>query len=271
MKIATRPILVMHGNGELRTAIRSLTGREYTFLEVPDWDALAGAIHEAPPSALVVVDPFAAPSGGSTTTLRTLVEEFPSVPVLAAVAVTPDCGEDLVAVVQAGAVDIIVIGHDDTREALRERFRMAHSRPLKVLLDHLLPADMPGRSRAIVESAADVVAIGGYGRDLSTALRLGRRTLLRWTERSALPPPRQLLAWLRILVAAQLLDDPGRTVLSVAMACGYSSDTGLRRVMQRFLGETPRSLRRRGRAFDAAGAAFLSRLEHLRERRKVAG
>lgn len=270
MKIGTRPILVLHGNGELRAAIRSLAGKDYSLREVPDWDALAGAIYEAPPSALVVVDPFAAPSGRSTASLRTLVQEFPSLPVLAAVTVTPDGGDDLVAVAEAGAVDIIVVGHDDTREALRERFRLAHSRPLKVLLDHLLPADMPGRSRAIVESAADVVTIGGCGRDLSAALRLGPRTLLRWTERSALPPPRQLLAWLRILVAAQLLDDPGRTVLSVALACGYSSDTGLRRVTQRFLGETPMSLRRRGRAFDAAGAAFLSTLEHLRERRKVA-
>ena len=57
------------------------------------------------------------------------------------------------------------------------------------------------------------------------------RTVLRWAERAGLPAPRRMLAWMRILLAAVLLDDPGRTVLSVAHACGYSSDSSLRRAM----------------------------------------
>lgn len=260
MKIATRPVLVLHGNRDLRAAIRELSGREYSFRPVRDWDQLTEAIHDAPPSALVMVDPFAESPRRGISALQTLVEEFPSIPVLAVVSVTPGCGEDLVALAEAGAVDIIAIGHDDTPEAIRERLRLARSRPLKVLLDRLLPEDMPGRARAIVEAAADVVAVGGYARDLSAELRMGARTLSRWTERSGLPVPRRLLAWLRILMAAHLLDDRGRTVLSVALACGYSSDAGLRRVMQTFLGETPTRLRRRAHAFDTAAAAFLASL-----------
>src|SRR3712207_9332148 len=76
--------------------------------------------------------------------------------------------------------------------------------------------------RSIVDAAAEVVAVGGHGRDLARSLQLSRRTLLRWCERAELPPPRKLLAWMRILLACELLDDPGRTVLSVAHACGYS-------------------------------------------------
>jgi AraC-like DNA-binding protein len=267
MKIATRPVLVLHGNGELRAAISSLSGREYSFHPVRDWDHLTEAIHDAPPSALVVVDPFVGSHREGMNALQTLVEAFPSLPLLAAVSATPGSGEDLIALAEAGAVDIIAIGHDDTPEALRERFRLAGSRPLKVLLDRLLPEGTSGRARAIVEAAADVVAVGGYARDLSTELRMGGRSLSRWTERSGLPVPRRLLAWLRILMAAQLLDDPGRTVLSVALACGYSSDGSLRRVMQTFLGETPTRLRRRrARAFDTAAAAFLASLQPRRRR-----
>ena len=263
MKIATRPILVLHGNAQLRTTIRSLAETEYTFQTVSDWDSLADALHDAPPSAIVVVDPFAASTDRSVRAVRSLVDAFPSIPVLAAIKVTPERGGDAVALADAGAVDIIAIGHDDTTEALRERFRLAHSLPLKVLLDQLLPEDLPGRTRAIVEAAADMAAVGGLARDMSAALRMGRRTLLRWTTGAGLPAPRQLLAWLRILMAAQLLDDPGRSVLSVAQACGYSSDAGLRRVIHRFLGRSPTQLRRRGRAFDAAGKAFLATLRAL--------
>jgi AraC-like DNA-binding protein len=267
MKIANRPILVLHENGDLRATIRALTGVQYTIRTVGTWDALAEAIHDAPPSALVVVDPFAPGARRSTTRLRTLVESFPSVPVLAAVAVAPEQCDELMALAEAGAVDIIVIGHDDTREALRERFRLASSRPLKARLQALLPEGTNGRARAILDTAADVVAVGGYARDLGASLGMARRTLLRWSYDAALPPPRQLLAWLRILTAAQLLDDPGRTVLSVAQACGYSSDSGLRRVTQKFLGHSPTRLRRRGNAFDTAGRAFLARLHQARRRR----
>jgi transcriptional regulator GlxA family with amidase domain len=69
---------------------------------------------------------------------------------------------------------------------------------------------------------------------------------------------------MRILLAAELLDDPGRTVLSVAHACGYSSDSGLRRVTQKFLGTSPTTLREKG-AFSRASQAFLKVLAKYRK------
>lgn len=116
-----------------------------------------------------------------------------------------------------------------------------------------------------MEAATDVVTIGQHGRDLAKTLHLSRRTLLRWCQRAGLPAPRRLLAWMRVLLAAELLDDPGRTVLSVAHTCGYSSDSGLRRITQKFLGASPTELREQG-AFRLASTAFV---EVLNETRKV--
>ena len=65
---------------------------------------------------------------------------------------------------------------------------------------------------------------------------------------------------MRILQAAALLDDPGRTVFSVARACGYSSDSGLRRVTMKFLNASPTQMRRRG-AFAGASKGFLAELQ----------
>ena len=72
---------------------------------------------------------------------------------------------------------------------------------------------------------------------------------------------------MRILLAAVLLDDPGRTVLSVAHACGYASDSSLRRAMQDFLGTGPSALRREG-AFGRASRVFLGELSITRAARR---
>ena len=265
MKIATRPVLVLHGNPELRSRIRNAAAGTYTVHRFPDWDALAEALPDTPPSALVVVDPYADASrpDRSSPELHALLDRFPSVPVLAALDVTPERTEDLVRLAEAGLADVIVMGHDDTRDALLARLRSAHGRTLKALLDRALPQEAGARAKAVLDNAAEVVTAGGVARDLARTLGVSRRTLVRWVEQAQLPPPRRLLAWMRILLAAELLDDPGRTVIGVARACGYSSDPGLRRVLTRFVGASPTKLRRRG-AFAAAAAAFAADLERRR-------
>lgn len=258
MKIGTRPLLVLHRDDGFRERVRTVAGRDYTYRAVTDWWALGEAVREAPPSALVVVNPYEARAerGGPAPELRALLVEFPSTPVFAAMEITTDRFEDLRTLGKWGVVQVISTAHDDTPRALEHRFRAAQGRPLKSLLEQVLPTETTGRARAIINAAAEIVVVGGHGSDLARALRLSRRTLLRWCERAELPPPRKLLAWMRILLAAELLDDPGRSVLSVANACGYSSDSGLRRVTQKFVGANPTELRQRG-AFARASRSFL--------------
>jgi transcriptional regulator GlxA family with amidase domain len=95
------------------------------------------------------------------------------------------------------------------------------------------------------------------------ALNVTERTVLRWCRRADLPQPRRLMAWLRILLAADMLDDPGRTLAAAARACGYSSDTALRNALRTFLSASPTELR--GNAFQAAADAFSHELFELRE------
>lgn len=265
MKIGTRPLLVLHGDTTFRARLRELAGLEYAVSVLPDWTTLAEAVRTSPPSAVVVVDPYA--EGPHPTRFapgfHALLHAFPSIPVFAAVRVTPAHAADLAALADCVVADIIAIEHDDTVAALRTRFRSALGRPLKHLLDTLMPVAVPARTRAILDAAAEVVSAGRVSSDLARALGLSRRTLLRWTDRAELPPPRRLLAWIRILLAASLLDDAGRRVVDVATACGYSADPGLRRVTTNFLGQSPASLRHRG-AFKIASAAFLKDLEGYR-------
>src|SRR5215218_2429118 len=261
-----RPLIVMHSNGAFKERVRRVSGKTFECIFLPDWEALRAAISDAPPAALLVVDPYAAGNGGDAVLspqLRALLWEFPSATVLAAMELRPGRSHDVRTLGEWGVTDIISIGEEDTHEAISRRLRGAQGRPLQNLLQRCLPTSISGRARTLLMAAAEVVSMGGRGRDLARSLHLSERTVLRWSERSGLPPPRRLMAWMRILLAASLLDDPGRTVLSVAFACGYSSDSSLRRAMQDFLGTIPTTLRREG-AFSRASARFLEELADVR-------
>ena len=261
----------MHSDATFRDRVKQACGSDYRFLAVPDWEALHEAVRDSPPAALVVVDPYdggpeAKRNGKSALSpaLRTLLTDYPSTAVLAALEVRPERFDDLRTLGKWGVVQVISLDHDDTAFSISQRLRGARGRPLRALLEEVLPPETSGRARAILEAASDVVTVGEHGRDLAGALHLSRRTLLRWCQRAGLPAPRRLLAWMRVLLACELLDDPGRTVLSVAHTCGYSSDSGLRRITQKFLDSSPTELREVG-AFRFAAKEFVKVLNEERQ------
>lgn len=261
-----RPLLVLHTNGAFRERVRRVGPRGFQCSFLTTWDDLRRAVVDSPPAAILIVDPYADSSRDDpqlSSELRALLWEFPSATVLAALEIRPGRSRDLRTLGEWGVTDIISLVEDDTHEAIYRRLRSVEGRSLQTLLERTLPPLLSGRTRMLMMTAAEVVAVGGKARELARRLHLSERTVLRWAERGGLPPPRRLLAWMRILLAASLLDDPGRTVLSVAHACGYASDSSLRRAMQDFLARGPTALRRQG-AFPAASRAFLEELSRTR-------
>ena len=97
----------------------------------------------------------------------------------------------------------------------------------------------------LLGGAVAVVVRRGNARELAEDLGLHPRTLLRRVTEAGLPVPRRLLAWLRILLAARLLEG-GATMRYTALACGYVAEGGLRRVILEFLGIQPATLRKSG-------------------------
>lgn len=264
MRQVLRPLLVLHPDAAFREQVRRAGGKRFDYLEVGTWDELRELVRTAPPAALIVVDPYEPGGDELSSALRALLLEFPSATVVTALGLRPDRYRDLRTLGAWGVSDIIVRGEDDTTEAIGRRLRGIQGRPLQSLLERSLPPNTSGQARALLMAAAEVVSTGGQAKELARMLYLSPRTLLRWCERAELPPPRRILVWMRVLMAAELLDDPGRTVSSVAHACGYSSDNSLRRALQDFLDTTPTILRREG-AFTAAARAFLQDLAVARD------
>ncbi|HEX5727695.1 MAG TPA: helix-turn-helix domain-containing protein [Longimicrobiaceae bacterium] len=267
MQPIARPLFVLHSDALFRERLRRLGNQRFQCQFVPDWESLRQGLKEAPPSALVVVDPYTRTYGTEaelSPELRALLWEFPAATVIAALEVRRGRVRDLRTLGEWGVKEVIALDEEDTLEAISRRLRSAQGRPLQSLLERSLPTNLSGRARTLLMAAAEVVAEGGHGRDLAASLRLSERTLLRWAEQADLPPPRRVLAWMRVLLATELLDDPSQTVLSVAYTCGYASDSSLRRAVQEFTGVLLTQLRKQG-AFTTASEMFLRELQETRE------
>ncbi len=229
------------------------------------WDDVPEVLRDAPPSTVVVVDPYAGRRPGEHfPRVRDLLRRFPSVAVVAVMEMRRENTADVAMLLEWGVSEVIALGTEGTRRGVRGRLRQAHARPFKRRLEKALSSYVPGEARMILLAAAEVAVEGGGANELATVLGVSPRTLTQRCLRADLPAPRQVQAWMRILLACALLDDPGRTVYSVAYACGYSTDRSLRRAITSLLGMDTTTLRRQG-AFTVASRAFNDMLRKVRE------
>lgn len=271
MQTVVRPLYLVHASDELRERLAEAQGESFRLFRLTDWAALRQALHRSPATAVSVVDPYEPGRPGTLSAeLRELLESFPSTTVLAALPVGAGDGETLRTLLGWGVADVIALGREDTPAALARRIRAVQGRTVHRLLRRALPRGVPSRARALLTTAAETVAAGGQAPELAAALGVNERTVPRWCQRADLPPPRRLLAWLRLLLAADLLDDPGRSVASIARACGYASEVSLKAALRQFMGAPPRELRRMG-AFETAARLFARELFELREAARARG
>src|SRR5688500_11917911 len=73
-----RPLLILHSNGAFRERLRRVGARGFHCAFVPDWSRLRQAVVNAPPAAIVIVDPYDGDGRALSGELRTLLWEFPS-------------------------------------------------------------------------------------------------------------------------------------------------------------------------------------------------
>jgi AraC-like DNA-binding protein len=266
MQAAPRPLLILHEDRVLRERLASAAQGRFHLSVVADWEELRETVALAPPAAVVLVDPYHGQSNGKELSkeLHEILTAFPSSTVIAAFDAAPVRHRDIWRIGEWGIAEILQTEEDRSQLAMTRRLLRARAQPLRRLLSHDSGVPFTGRARALMDAAVETVMTGGHPKDLARTLRFSPSTLLRWCQRSQLPNPRRLLLWLRILFAAALLDDPGHTVFSVGLACGYSGDQALRRAIRSVVPYTPTQLREMG-AFDTVSKAFFRELSRLRD------
>lgn len=248
-----RKVLVMEP--ELMSLFRGV-GEPWEFVEGVAWDDLHDVLRQSPPNTLVVVDPYAGGrAGGRFPQLRELLRRFPSVPVLAVMRLRRDMAPEVATLLDWGIAEVLDAATERTPNAVRRRLDEAHGRPLKRLMEAGVKTFLTSDAHQILMSAAETAVDGGQAPALGDRLRVSGRTLTERLMRAELPPPRHVQAWMRLLLACMLLDDPGRTVYGAAYAAGYHTERSLRRVITQLLGLDSTTLRRSG-AFRTAIRGF---------------
>lgn len=234
---------------------------------VRDWPELFALLVREHPASIAVVDP-GFDERGTRGTFWELLSRFPSATVVPVLIAGPDEVGRMREMIAGGVSEIINLSVDG-EPVVRYRLQEAHARPFKRKLEGELTRFVDPDARILLAAAAEVAVGGGGAGELAEKFAVHRRTLVRWCARCALPEPRRLQAWMRVLLASQLLDDPGRTMEDVAVACGYTTDRSLRRIIKGLLklDIDVRVLRRTG-VFTTAAQSFNEELRALREQRR---
>jgi AraC-like DNA-binding protein len=240
-------LFVLHSDSRFGERLARAAESCFRVVRMRGWGDLVEQFATAPPATLVVVDPYF--GGGEdeapSEELGVFLRRFPSAVVIAAFWHRHGRYRDVWALSRCGVAELLYLDEENTETLIRRRLAAARVRPVRELVQTLqLP--LAGRAEMILEAATEVVASGGLVSDLARKLCLSRQTLLRRCQRACLPPPRDLIRWVRALQAAAMLDDPGHSVRSVSQACGYADDRGLRRLFHGVAEMPPSQLRERG-------------------------
>lgn len=258
----THPLRVVLTLG-VQASLPEATG--YEVRSCRSWDALVEAARREAPSTAVLVDDFSASGDELDPALRKLLQVTPLLPVLVPVNLSSSSPERVRLLLEWGASELVDLAIEAPAEALVARLRAAHARPFKRRLDGL-SRFASGNAMTLIRAAAEVTADGGLSTDLAAVFGVRERTLAGWCAREALPPPRRLLAWTRVLLAVGLLEEPARTWRNVGHATGYVDEGGLRRAIRSLVGEQNIVADLRHPTFANAIAAFEGELREHRER-----
>jgi AraC-like DNA-binding protein len=192
--------------------------------------------------------------------------DHPDVTVIAYCALArgdPAASAALVALVRAGAHAAVMRDVDDDPHALRAALRVAEQACAAQRVLDAVASALPAGVRPLVALylRADERP-PGVG-EAARALGVHRRTLVNRMRAAGCPAPRALRTWCRVFVAARLLEEPGRTVESVALQLDFDSPSGLRNTLRRYTGRAPAALRAAG-GLRCALAAFAAACEARR-------
>lgn len=178
--------------------------------------------------------------------VRHIREDFPSVPVVLYCAISPETSRDVLAFARAGVNDLVLRGVDDLRHTLRSALATAadhcSARLIVEELEPFVPATVMPMLRYCIENGRRSLTV----EHVAHALHVHRKTLVDRLGSAHLPTPSALIAWCRLLVAARLLEDPGRSVEQVALLLDFPSGTALRNMTKRYTGLRPSEIRENG-------------------------
>jgi len=233
-----------------RQRLRAALEGRHEVVNCEDWNSLAQQCDRLLPRVAVI--DLLADVPANFERVRRLRQAHPRLTLIAYVAPSPHRVREIFDAGRAGFAGLVVAGEDDAPRSLLALADQAEARALTGVLRAELRDLAPFAIDAVliaVTRAHERLTPG----DLAKLLGRSPRALTRRLAAEALPSPQRLLAWARLIVAAHLLEDSGRSADRVAATLGFPSGSSYRNTCQRYLQATPHEIRKAG------GAAFVLR------------
>jgi AraC-like DNA-binding protein len=237
----------------------------YAVERFAQWGELLKRAARVPPSTVLLLEPHDQ-AANVAPEFWDVLGRSRSLTVIAAMPLAEVSSVEMRRMQMAGVSEFLNLRLTHSPELVARVADTAFARPLKQKVESALSRFLPGDARALIRGAAEVAACAGNADDLARIFGVKPPTVTRWCEALRLPPPRRLQVWMRLLLAAQMMEDAGRSIPAAARAAGYATDRSFRRALQEVVGVNPRELRARG-ALNGVMAAFNADLRHFRGRR----
>lgn len=206
---------------------------------------LRAAIHSG--SVQVVITELRDPQGRlMADQIRRIHDEFPSIPIIAYTELIRQRTKDALWAAHAGVRDIILREYDDSECMARSIVRMTDANIVAAKVLEAFGAELPMGAREVfdfcfrnAQHGLTVGAVAGH-------LRASRKTLRNRLVLVDLPPPHKILGWSRLLLAMRLVDQGDQSVEEIAYELNFPSGASLRNMLKRYVGLSPKEVKRRG-------------------------
>lgn len=231
--------------------VRHAVRDRHEIVACADWDQVIRVCAEGV-VRLALVDLFAG-GNASLDRVRELKRRSPRLTVIVYSTATTTHLHELFEAGRLGVDGLILAEEDDAPRMLLSLFERAEEWSVTSQLRESLGGVEPALVDAVLLSVSRALE-RLTPQSLAQLVGLPPRVLAKKLERAGFPSPHRLLTWGRLIMAAHLLEEPGRSADRVAGTVGFPSGTAFRNSCQRYLHSTPSEIRRRG------GAAFVMRV-----------
>lgn len=200
-----------------------------------DPDQLVDTLRAGPVAAVLVSVTRYQPRVGAA--LARVVREFPRVPMVALVTEPhPHMGQALLAMGQLGVRALVDVRAPNGWRELRRAIQLTETQGIEhqaiQRLRQELPAGTPDGLRTFLTSLFQLPYTVTTVRQVAERLGVSPTTFMSRFYRAKLPPPKQYLAYARLVRAAHLLENPGHSITQVALLLEYSSPQSFSRHLQ---------------------------------------
>lgn len=228
---------------EAHTSLYRLLNAKYDLSILESCDELVSAIMEGSPVAAIVTDIWDSRGQPVAAVVKTTRRAFPSIPIIVCCRLVPGAAAEILELARAGINALVLRGFDDVGATISSLITNATADCgtgfiLSAIRPYLRECELPIVEYCVTHGARKFSVL-----ELARALSLSRRTLTYRLSAGCLHSVHSLIVWCRLLVAARLLQDRGRTVESIALSLHFGSAAALRNMLRRQAGLSPVELR----------------------------